>query len=185
MPEQGHPLNALRRLATVNSATSGPNPTVNINIGGDASNPVDVSYLDSYSPTTGDVVVVMSIDGDHIVLGSIAMTPDRLEVFSGNELLGTYDDTKPIRHLVSRRQGTSDGTNGLASGAVFPTETTAVLSITFGMNFVAGHTIIVRTDLSTLTLVRFQLRNSASPFGGLINTVYDFNIDAAYQCDFT
>ncbi len=71
-PEPNHALTGIRRIGTVNSAAAGPPPTVNIYLGGDAGTPMDVPYLESYSPQAGDRVVVLSVQGDHIVLGAVA-----------------------------------------------------------------------------------------------------------------
>lgn len=73
MQEQSHPLNAIRRMGIVNSLSLGPPPTVNVTPGGDTANPIDVPYLGS-APSVGDVVVMLSVDGDHIVVGTIATT---------------------------------------------------------------------------------------------------------------
>jgi hypothetical protein len=71
-PEPNEALTAIRRRGTVNSWSVGPPPRVNINLGGDTANPMDVPFLDSYIPSIGDEVVTASVGGDHIVIGSLA-----------------------------------------------------------------------------------------------------------------
>lgn len=69
--QRGNPLAASRRIATVNSSDPGPPPTMNINLAGDTTNPIDVPYLGSYTPVVNDFVVVLSTGGDHVVIGSL------------------------------------------------------------------------------------------------------------------
>jgi len=70
-PEANHPLTGIRRIGIVNSAALGPPPTVNVSVGGDTGNPMDLPYVGSYYPSVGDQVVVLEVDGDRIVLGAV------------------------------------------------------------------------------------------------------------------
>lgn len=75
MPKQGNPLTAVRRLAVIESSDPGPPPTVTISLAGDLTNTLDnVPYLGSYTPITNDTVVLLSVGGDHLVLGNLPAT---------------------------------------------------------------------------------------------------------------
>jgi hypothetical protein len=102
------------------------------------------------------------------------------ESFGGTPLYGTYDATKPIRHFLARKVGTSDAA-GMCAVSTMPSGTTVILSATTGMNLVTGHTILLRTDITLPVTATFQLRNSATPYAALATTAYDFNHDIAYQ----
>jgi hypothetical protein len=69
--EPNHPLTGIRRMGIVNSAVTGATPTVNVTVGGDAANPVDLPYLPSYTPSVNDQVVILEVDGDRVVLGAV------------------------------------------------------------------------------------------------------------------
>lgn len=103
-----------------------------------------------------------------------------LESFGGTPLIGAYDPTKPIRKIGARKIGNSDA-GSLTAPTLLPAGTTALLWVDLGMNLITGQTIDVRTDLSTLASVAFQLRNEASPYAALPNTQYDFNHTIWYQ----
>ncbi|HJQ00076.1 MAG TPA: hypothetical protein VJ851_00620 [Jatrophihabitans sp.] len=107
-------------------------------------------------------------------------SPVALEGFGGTPLNGAYDATKPIRKLVARKLGNSDA-SGLTTATGLPAGTTALLAVDLGMNLITGQTILVRTDLSNLSSVVFQLRNAASPYAALATTAYDFNHTIWYQ----
>lgn len=68
--QSGHPLSAVRRTGTIIGIANIP-ATVTVAIGGDTTNPTEIPYLTSYVPVVNDVVVIMSVEGDHVVVGSI------------------------------------------------------------------------------------------------------------------
>jgi hypothetical protein len=78
MSESGHPLTAVRRMGIVVavSATAG---FATIVLGGedisDTTKWVDAPCLNGYLPTVGDSVVVLSNQGDHLILGGSPVTP--------------------------------------------------------------------------------------------------------------
>jgi len=134
--------------------------------------------LGSYMPILADRVSVTRQGSQLMVLG--VQTPRTLETFAGTPLWGTYDATKPIRHFLVRKVGTSDA-SGYATASTIPSGATVILSATTGMNLVTGHTILLRTDITLPATATFQLRNSATPYALLAATAYDFNHDIAYQ----
>jgi hypothetical protein len=76
MPQPSHPLTAQRRMATVTALVAGPPPLVTVQLGGDdgtsapAGDPQSLPYDSGYvSPMVGDTVAVLSVGGDHYVLG--------------------------------------------------------------------------------------------------------------------
>lgn len=63
----------LRRTGVVTDVTDREDGFVVVNLAGDATNSISVPYLFSpgYIPQVNDVVVLLSVGGDHIILGSI------------------------------------------------------------------------------------------------------------------
>lgn len=88
MPQQGHPLTAIRRLGLVNNVDFGPPVSVNVNLGGDTTQPLDLPFAGSVVPKVGDVVIILSIaSGDHIVIGPINVPNNPVQLSAG----GTTD----------------------------------------------------------------------------------------------
>jgi hypothetical protein len=74
MPQPSHPLSALRRTGVVTGVANVP-ITVQVGLGGDVANPQEIPYIiDAYTPVVGDTVLIISVDGDHIVIGGTSGT---------------------------------------------------------------------------------------------------------------
>jgi hypothetical protein len=65
-----HPLQAIRRTAIITDVSNMP-ATCTVLIGGDITNPQDIAYVNSYTPVVGDNVILLSVQGNHIIVGSI------------------------------------------------------------------------------------------------------------------
>jgi len=133
-------------------------------------------------PILADRVSVTRQGSQLMVLGvQTPRTP--FETFDGTPLFGTYDSTKPIRHYLARKTGTSATTTGYATVSTLPGTPTALLAITLGMNMVVGQSIILRNDPGVTygSNVTFQVRDAGSPYAVLDGVAYDFNHDIAYQ----
>ena len=119
-----------------------------------------------YNPTT----LTLSIS-----FGSTWITISKPPTFGGTALIGSYDPSKRIERLAARKISTCDST-GMTADTLMPTGTSAILCVTFGMNLVTGHTVLFRTDLSSTSNARFQLRSSDSPYAAMGGgTNYDFS----------
>lgn len=122
-----------------------------------------------------------------VAVGDIATatTEDQLiaavggDSFTGTALLGAYSSTKLIQKFGGRLSGTSDASGERSIG--LPAGATSLLLVTLGMNLITGQTILVRTDIISLSTLVFQLRSSATPYGALATTTYDFSFVAWYQ----
>lgn len=100
MPQQGHPLTAIRRLGLVNNVDFGPPVSVNVNLGGDTTQPLDLPFAGSVVPKVGDVVLILSIaSGDHIVIGPINVPNNPVQLSAS----GTTDASgfATVNHLLS------------------------------------------------------------------------------------
>jgi len=164
-------------IKAMNDTAAGPNvPALSVQ-GGNAA--VGFPDIQSWLGHDGTNTTLAKVD----YLGNLTATnlPAGVEVFSGTPLIGTYDSTKPIRHYLARKTGTSATTTGYATVTTMPAGVTAILGVTFGMNAVVGHTILYRADASSVTSIVFQVRDAASPYGALGGVAYDFNHDIAYQ----
>jgi len=69
--DKNHPLTALRRTGVVSSISSGPPPKATIFLGGDTTLPIVCAYTRGYHPVVNDIVVVLSVQGDHYIVGAI------------------------------------------------------------------------------------------------------------------
>lgn len=89
--QQRHPLQALRRTGTVTGITNVPF-SVQVALGGDdPANAQPMPYVDSYSPAVNDVVVILSVGGDHIIIGRVnSLTTNHL-----NGYIEAHDSTPP------------------------------------------------------------------------------------------
>ena len=125
-----------------------------------------------YNPTT----LTLSVS-----FGSTWITISKPPTFGGTALIGSYDPSKRIERLAARKISTCDST-GMTADTLMPSGTSAILCVTFGMNLVTGHTVLFRTDLSSTSNARFQLRSSDSPYAAMGGgTNYDFSHDLYFQ----
>jgi hypothetical protein len=131
-------------------------PTVTCTVGGDTTNQ-ELPYLANYSPSIGDVIMLLSIPGDMLVIGAVAMentprryygsfTPNSSQVFTTGTLTTltnlsklTEDVIGPSAMVLSTGQWTPP----------FP----GVYLFTFGVNIpVTGSRIILNIQKNTVTV---------------------------------
>jgi hypothetical protein len=174
--------NATRRIGVVQSLSAGTPNRVEIALGGDTTNTDFFSYLNSYFPKVGDVVTLLSVDGDHLVLGKISdgVLPDQdAPPFTGTALTGSYDSTLAVRHAYFVKSGTSDA-SGLFTVSM-PSGATAILCASWMKAQAAGFDIIYRTAESTLATLTFQTRNNDATNAAVGNKAYGVCIDVTWQ----
>ncbi|MGI8665659.1 MAG: hypothetical protein ACR2N4_06490 [Jatrophihabitans sp.] len=136
---------------------------------------------DALTPYTSLMVNRLDLGWQETYNGTGWVVPNPNDTFGGSPLVGAaYDPTKPIKHFIARKVGNSDA-NGFSAASPMPAGAVSILGATLGMGQVTGHTILFRTDASTVASAVFQLRSSTTPFGQLTGTAYDFTHDIAYQ----
>ena len=81
-------MSLVRRTGTVTALNAGPPATVQIQIGGDTATDHPADYLDSFDPSVGDAVQVLSDGGYHLVIGRATLGGQRVVAVRTSSVAG-------------------------------------------------------------------------------------------------